>query len=115
MVECEVGESLSFYRSTPPCGGVPVPGLGGALGFRRSGGSCLLPSAGGLWRARVSSPGSVFDPPASFRGDTRRTWWWRVRSRASLSYVLSERVLRSFPEVVSSFIVQEPLVSFSLQ
>lgn len=56
--------SLSFYRCTPPCGGVPSPDLGQALRFRGSGVCCFLPSAGGLQRARVSSPGSVFDPLA---------------------------------------------------
>lgn len=82
--------------------------------WSRSGVCCLLPSAGGLQRVHVSSSGSVFETLASFRGDARRTWWWRVRSRASLFYVLSERVLRSYLEVVPS-IVQEPLVSLSLQ
>ncbi|CAN7003235.1 unnamed protein product, partial [Brassica rapa subsp. trilocularis] len=44
--------SLSFYRCTPPCGGVPSPDLGQALRFRGSGVCCFLPSAGGLQRAR---------------------------------------------------------------
>ncbi|CAN7112990.1 unnamed protein product, partial [Brassica rapa subsp. narinosa] len=44
--------SVSFYWCTPLCGGVPGPNLGQALRFRGSGVCCLLPSAGGLQRAR---------------------------------------------------------------